>query len=86
MHCLRRYRDTRHAFPHLTNAGGWDDDAMMIMRMIVMMVILMIIISDETYASRKIHNYSGDQHDPFWLCHALRRHSSGNHDFVFASE
>ena len=21
VHCLRRYRDTRHAFPHLTNAG-----------------------------------------------------------------
>jgi len=23
VHCLRRYRDTRHAFPHLTNAGKY---------------------------------------------------------------
>ena len=62
VHCLRRYRDTRHAFQHLTNAGR-----------ITIMVAIMITF----YICRKIHNNFGDQPHTFHLCHAVWCHRSG---------
>ena len=85
VHCLRRYRDTRHAFPHLTNAGKM----MMMLFMTSMAVIMMMIMTRmmgmammvmmTIYIYRKIHDNVGDQPYTLHLCHALWCHRSGDH-------